>query len=141
MRACAEEFWMEFHRRLKPETIKRTAVRYINRLALPLPINDFDEYFVVGPRVPEALPQTVTGYLTRIATPKGDDNVIVTQSFQGMDPEKNALTFLFDIDVYCQLEYAASDSQTLWDTLERQRTLKNDVFFEYLKEKTVEMYE
>jgi uncharacterized protein (TIGR04255 family) len=141
MRSCAEGFWSEFYERVKPETIKRTAVRYINRLSLPLPINDFDEYFVVGPRVPDSLPQTVTGYLARIATPKGDDTMVVTQSIQGTDPEKNALTFLFDIDVFCQLEYPAADTETLWSTLERQRALKNDVFFEYLTEKTVEMYE
>ena len=44
-----------------------------------------------------------------------------------------------DIDIFMRLE-VASDAAEIWDGFSKLRDFKNEIFFETLKEKTLEMF-
>ena len=46
----------------KPEAITRLAVRYINHIKIPLPVDDLFEYFSDPPNIPDELPQNVLNF-------------------------------------------------------------------------------
>src|SRR5229473_3049572 len=72
--------WKRYRELTRTLRVTRVAVRYINRLELPLPSNLAD-FFTAPLVVPEPLPQALRGYLTRFILNDGDTNnsVIVTQ--------------------------------------------------------------
>jgi len=127
--------------------VTRTAVRYINEIGLPLPFADFDEYLTCAPVVPASLPQSLGGFLSRVIIPDPAKNCTsaVTQAFDGPPAERpdgsSSITVVLDIDVWRIVRLDASQAGDLWEGLDVLREQKNRIFFEYLTEKTVEMYE
>ena len=117
----------------------RIAVRYINRLALPLPC-DFDEYLTAGPKIPQALPQHVLEFFSRTSCPRDPDIAIVTQGSDGTRRDGNRLDLLLDIDVFHLIEMPAVDESALFGVLNRLREIKNEVFFGSLTERCLESY-
>ena len=49
------------------------------------------------------------------------------------------LPIVLDIDIFMRLE-VASDAAEIWDGFSKLRDFKNEIFFETLKEKTLEMF-
>lgn len=127
---------------VRPERVVRLAVRYINTLQIPLPVTAFEDYLTCPPQIPSELPQGLTGFLTRvvIANPESGDSGVVTQVLEGKTLEGNALSILLDIDVshLCKLDVLQTDEVRA--VLDRLRAFKNDAFFGFLEEKTVEQY-
>ncbi|WP_460151874.1 TIGR04255 family protein [Pseudomonas sp. S2_B07] len=127
---------------VRPEHVVRLAVRYINTLQIPLPVATFKDYLTCPPQIPSELPQGLASFLSRvgIAVPEYGDVGVVTQVLEGMTPEGNALSILLDIDVshLCKLDGPETDK--IREVLDRLRTFKNDAFFGFLEEKTLEQY-
>jgi uncharacterized protein (TIGR04255 family) len=140
MNASAIDTWLRFSAVMRPTTLSRVAVRYINKLALPLPLRSFDDYLEAAPQVPRELPQGLQSFLSRVVIPRGEDVAIVTQAFDGAPPPANAVSVLLDIDVFCLKDRPAADVGDLQSVLGRLRQFKNDVFFEQVTEATLEMY-
>lgn len=140
MSGKALELWKAYRQVVKPQLLRRVAVRYINRLSVPVSC-DFDDYLTAGPKIPAALPQAVLEFFSRTSCPRDPDVVIVTQSTDRMSQDGKLLDVLLDIDVYRQVELLPDDHEALCSVLERLRDIKNDVFFEHLTEKAAEMYE
>lgn len=125
--------------------ISRVAVRYINEINLSLPISDFAEFLVCPPTVPDALPQVVASFITRVVIPDAERDCmsIVTQALEApptTGPSDSSITILLDIDVFRMLR-SPVHSSAVWETLGMLRDQKNRMFFEHLTEKTVEKYE
>lgn len=137
----ALRYWRQFVEATGLGPVNRTAVRYINKVELPIPLLDFEEYLVAAPRIPAALPQHIASFLSRTISVRDADTAIVTQALEGETPDGKAVRVVVDIDIFCRTSFASNDFDTLQATLTRLREFKNDVFFEYLTEKTLEMYE
>ena len=58
LRDRAKPLWENYKRNAFPEVITRIALRYINRIEIPLPIKDFKEYILTTPEIAPGLPQT-----------------------------------------------------------------------------------
>jgi uncharacterized protein (TIGR04255 family) len=121
-------------------------VRYINEIKLPFPIIDFGEYLTCPPRVPDALPQGISGFLNRVIVPDEANKCvsIVTQAMEGQGPlvsEDASITILLDIDVFRTVRIQGDHFEEIWTGLDTLREQKNRMFFEHLTEKTVEMFE
>ncbi len=131
LRDDAKAWWKQFCSTTKSAEVKRYAVRYVNRVDLPLPMKDFGDYLRTLPRVAEGLPQSLSGIFMRLVIPFQDANVVVTQAIDeaGVTPDK--IPIILDIDVF-QTGSVPVDGDELWQKLETLRQIKNDVFFSSL---------
>lgn len=139
-RDFARSMWKIYVEALKPRTVKRIGLRYINDLAVPLPIRDFNQVLAAPPIVPEGLPQAVTSYFDRVVI---EDvarraGAIIMRTIEGQ-PKENHLPLILDIDVFRD---AALDpeAEEVWDTLEILREFKNDVFFTSITDELEKLY-
>ena len=140
LRAEARRVWKIYSDLVQPDGITRVAARYINKLELPGPLIDFDDYFNYVPVVPKALPQMYAGFFSRIVVPdkKGQCMAIITQMYQpGQDP--SAVSVVLDIDVFREKHFA--DEQEAWATIDQLRDFKNLIFFDSITEKSAELYQ
>lgn len=137
----AKRLWQLYGGLVAPEIV-RVALRYINRFNIPLfpqPLRDFSEYLVAAPIVPEGLPQGVSSFLSRVVIhdPETDADAIITEAFeQIVDPK--FLPIILDIDAFKQKEQISEEDA--WQTLEKLRHFKNDIFFKSITEKAKELF-
>lgn len=141
----AQRLWSALQVQVGSFTVSRIAVRYINEIRIPLPIADFGEYLVCPPRVPDPLPQAISGFLTRVIIPDEATNcvAIVTQALEGPPADGvpgKFVTVLLDIDVF-RVTQTKSGDESLWTALRTLRDQKNRMFFGHVTEKTAELYE
>jgi uncharacterized protein (TIGR04255 family) len=126
--AEARRLWEKFKGVAKPSAITRVAVRYVNRIDIPLPLDNFDDYLRTTPQLSPDLPQGLSGYFMQLMFPlpaiKG--NGIINEAI--IDPAKpGVVSVVLDIDVFRTIELPQSEG-ALWDLLEALRRAKNDVF-------------
>lgn len=146
LRDDAKRLWCAFASEVGSHTVKRVAVRYINEIKIPLPIKDFGDYLVCPPKVPESLPQAISGFLQRVVIPDEESHCIsvVNQLFEGLSVLPNgqqAISVILDIDVFRQTEIDSSKVDEIFVMLDALRDQKNRMFFEHLTEPAVEMFE
>jgi uncharacterized protein (TIGR04255 family) len=145
LRDEARRWWLEFQSIVQPRTVTRIAVRYINEIKLPLPINDFADFLTCPPKVPEALPQGISSFLHRVIIPDEPNNCvsIVTQALEGQSlvgAEAATATILLDVDVFRTVRLEGDQIDDIWIGLDVLRNQKNRMFFEHITEKTVGMF-
>jgi uncharacterized protein (TIGR04255 family) len=140
MRDEAKRLWEIYTRVARPETITRIAVRYINAIKIPIPFNDFNEYLNSPPEVPEGLPQSISGFLIRIALkePSINADCIFTQALQGGNQDE--VTVVLDIDAFILSNFDANELY-FWENIEQLRSFKNDVFFKSITDKTIGLFQ
>jgi uncharacterized protein (TIGR04255 family) len=137
----AFRLWKMYSDIVAPEFILRIAVRYINRLRIPLPIGDFSEYLCSPPVVPPELPRQISSFLTRMVIPAADfsADATITQALeQPTDP--NFVTIILDIDVYRRRQFEVDDEK-MRSEFEELRQLKDRIFFSSITEKTARLFE
>ncbi|MGA2362975.1 MAG: TIGR04255 family protein [Candidatus Aminicenantales bacterium] len=134
----AHRLWQLYSDLISPEII-RVAVRYINKMNIPLPIAKFTDYLVAAPIVPEGLPQGVSSFLTRVVMPSPETGVItiITQAFEQV-VEPQVLPIILDIDVFKERELFSE--KEAWDTLDLLREIKNKAFFSSITDKAEELF-
>ena len=68
---CSEgrRLWDIYRSVAQPSKVVRAAVRYINRINIPLPVNDFGDYLRTVPQVSSDLPQGLSGYFMQLMLP------------------------------------------------------------------------
>ncbi len=135
----AKGLWKLYSSISVPELITRVALRYINRLDIPLPIDDLQEYFTAPPKIPDSLPQEMRHFFIKIVIQESDISANIVQALQGSSKPEH-VGIIFDIDVFKRQE-SGFDEDTIWQTFEQLRDLKNRIFFESITEKTARMYE
>ena len=140
LREHARSLWQTYLDTVSPVAITRIAVRYINRIELALPFDDFREWILTCPEVAPKLPQLLAGFFFRVNIPFDDPKgqVYITQTVEPGDHTSHA-PLIFDIDAFALEEFKPDDTG-VWDRFEDLREIKNRVFFESITEKTKEMY-
>ncbi len=139
IREEAHRLWELYRDITTPEAITRVAVRYINNLNIPLPIKDFGEYLTAPPIVPEPLPQGITSFLNRVVIhePSLDVHAIITQALEQV--AEDVAPVILDIDVFV-LRPEGIEENKAWETLEKLRDFKNEIFFSSITNKLKEMF-
>lgn len=134
--------WEIYSKIANPVSITRAAVRFINNLQIPMPISDFGDYLVSPPTIPQALPQSLSSFLTRnvIYMPNHNFHIIVTQALENIISDSKPAPVILDIDAFHLTPDGISDKQA-WEALEHLRHIKNDVFFESITTKLRRLYE
>jgi uncharacterized protein (TIGR04255 family) len=121
------------------DSISRVALRYINAMRFPEGKVDLDEYLPSAPSIPPGLPQSISGFFSRVIFPIPEDDLtaVVTQALE--DAPQTGPSVILDIDVFCQKPMQPHEK--LWEeTFEKIRNWKNRIFFEFVNEKTVSLY-
>jgi uncharacterized protein (TIGR04255 family) len=134
----AINLWKLYVEVAKPELVVRTALRYINHLKLPLPIDDLHIYLSAMPALPEGQYQ-IEGFLTRLVlfNPTLDVTAAVGQALEpGPTPEY--AIYILDIDAFKEEELEPLGGKVP-ETLGRLRAMKNYIFFGSITEETVRL--
>jgi uncharacterized protein (TIGR04255 family) len=135
----ARRLWNIYRSITHLEVITRIAVRYINRLDLPLPVNDFKEYLRTAPEISSDLPQGLSGYFMQLQIPQEDmpGMLILNQALAPITTPDTA-PIILDIDLF-QSEAIPNNENDLWDLFERLRHRKNKIFEACITEKMREL--
>jgi len=132
----ARRLWDIYQVAINPKSVNRVAVRYINRLDLPLPFNDFKDYLRTVPEVSPDLPQGLSDYFMQLQIPQEDlQGMLVLNETLMPPPEDNVVSVLLDIDLFCEVNFPG-DKNAQWDLLEQLRVRKNEVFEACITDRT-----
>lgn len=137
--ATAWMHWERYRDAARPASVSRVGVRYINRLPLPLPFNDFKDYVRTTPEIAPDLPQALASFLMRLVIPDEAHEalVVLTETFEAQD--NGVLPFILDIDVF-RAGVWVPDDPALPGVFEMLREVKNNFFFNSLTERAKELF-
>ena len=124
-----------------PQRIVRVAVRYVNRIDIPLPLGDFNEYLRTVPEVSPDLPQGLAGYFMRLEIPMDDikSRCLVNEAI--IEPSvPNVVSVVLDIDVF-RTEDLPTEEDEIWSFIEDLRARKNSVFEACITDKARELFQ
>ena len=136
----ARRLWQQYDKCVKPAAVQRLAVRCINRILLPTPVGQFSDWIKTLPVVAAGLPQSLAGFLLRLQMPfdELDARANVVLAVEPGDFQHD-VPILFDIDAFLMPREALRDDM-LWEKMDDLRIIKNNVFFETLTEKALELF-
>lgn len=142
MQAEARRLWDLYRQTVAPTSIERIALRYINRIELPLPFSDFTEFILTAPEIAPGLPQELSHFLMQlhIPSPSRDAMVIITETIEKPEGDPSILPFILDIDAVSKRRLTADD-ESLWERFESLHDLKNEIFFHSITDKAKELFE
>jgi len=140
--AEAEELWQRYVALARPASIQRVALRYLNRIALPLPLHDLREYCLLFPDLPPALPQGISEFFLRVTLPILETPCFstVTLTFEPALPGATVLNLIFDNEAAYIPGSLNVDTKALRARLAELRDLKNRVFDASLTEKAKALF-
>jgi len=121
--------------------ITRVGIRYINKIDIPLPIDDFDEYLKNPPVIPSELPQGISNFLMTYQIPMTDINGLaqLTQTMLSQGENASILSIILDIDISSHNNLPTNTSD-LWLLVDKIRTKKNLIFKSHITKKAEELF-
>ena len=141
-RFCAEahELWKVYRGIANPLKITRISLRYINKIEVPYPFKDFNEYILTNPQIAPKLPQAVSTFFMRLEIPNYDipAKAILIQTMEKPTQDKK-LPLILDIDVMRENEYIRN-MDDVWADFENLRDFKNEIFFNSITDKAKELF-
>ena len=134
--------WEMLVERTAPEVVSRVALRYINRLELPIePGDTFTRYLISPPSLPEGAPNLVSQFLSRIVAHDEQRQATAVVIQQLKLPEAGQpVSITVDVNVFQTGDFPV-ESPALRGILDSLRMLKNETFFSLLTDETVSFYE
>lgn len=135
----AKELWDLYVRIAKPVKVTRIALRYINRIEIPLPLGQFKDYLTTAPEVGPEIPNALSSFLMRLVIPNEEiqAHAVVTETIEKVADD--ILPLILDIDVNKRVSLVPTD-QKMWDMFDQLRTYKNTIFLNSITNKTKEMF-
>ncbi|WP_437676674.1 TIGR04255 family protein [Sorangium sp. So ce131] len=139
LRDEAKVRWSQYVQIANPTRITRASIRTVNRIELPRPVGNFDDYFKTFVRIADDLPQALKGAFMHIGFQSGKTSAIVTMAIdeEGVTPEKVPVILDIETSTPVQLQ---PESDELWSELETLRNVKNDIFFKSVTPATLELF-
>ena len=129
----AFKLWKIYRQILSPKKISRIALRYVNNFNLPLPLENFQKYFVNVPSIPSNLPKNTSKFFSQIEiSVNKSSQVIITQTI-GQSTNK-ILPYILDIDAFMNFNQEIQDLE-IENYFQQLRKLKNDTFEHSITEK------
>jgi len=132
----ARRMWDVYRSIAHPERISRIAVRYINRIDIPLPISDFKDFLRTGPEVSPSLPQGLSGFFMHLEMPIGElQGMLLLNQTIVPPPDPSVVSVILDIDLFRMEKLPQSDPE-LWGLFEQFHVYKNKVFEDCITDQT-----
>jgi uncharacterized protein (TIGR04255 family) len=139
----AHELWKKYVEVVKPISINRIGLRYINRIEIPIPFSDFREYCLLFPDFPQEIPQKLSEFFMRFATPSpGEHNIstVVNLTFEPVTNDSLMLPLIFDIDTFSLTGKLDPKDSLTWTIVDELREIKNQIFDSSLTEKCKKLF-
>jgi uncharacterized protein (TIGR04255 family) len=141
LRDDARAWWVKYRDLTGPERVTRCALRFVNRLELPLPMRDLSDYLRTLPEISRDLPQTLSGLFMRLVVPFGTTaTAIIIQAVEDAAVTPQKLPVILDIDVFRDVVLAPDREDDMWTCMEELRTVKNEVFFKSLTQAGLNLF-
>lgn len=138
--ARALALWELFTKETEVGAPSRLAMRYINKLELPLASgDDFDKFLTASPELPPEVPDNYSEFLSRVVAHTGVPGspfIIVTQS---LTHEQGRPVILIDLDAFKAGAFSADPSELL-AIFRGLKELQKSAFFSLLTEETVKLF-
>lgn len=135
----AKRLWKIYQTAINPTTINRLAVRYINRLDLPLPIKDFKDYLRAFPEVPSDLSEFLNGYFMQLQIPKPEVEATLLLNQAILPPTNDAVvSILLDIELFRLCDISVEET-TFWEILEDLHEKTDQIFEACITNETREL--
>jgi len=97
----ALRLWAQYVALTSPTAITRIAVRYVNRLDLPQPVEDLRRYVNVGPDAPPSLLAETEAFLLQLRSPQRDAGANLILNVARVDPPSpDVVSIILDLDLY-----------------------------------------
>lgn len=136
----ARRLWDLYRSIAKPTRVARLAVRYINRLDLPMPVGDLKDYLRTVPEVSSDLPQHLAGYFTQLRIPLEDIKSLLVVNQAIIDPARPGVaSVVLDNDIF-RADDLPADEEGIWEFFEVLRSRKNGVFEACITDKARELF-
>ena len=137
----AKSHWNQYLQIAKPYQITRLALRYINRIEIPLPFKDFKEYILTIPDIAPGLPNAMSNMIMQLVVPNDEIGAVanITETIEPIKEGQSFSAFIFDIDVYRKVALKPDDKK-IWDIIEDLRVFKNQIFKKSLTDKCKELF-
>jgi uncharacterized protein (TIGR04255 family) len=138
----ARPLWQRYVEFVKPDAVTRVALRYINRIYIPHQRFEMSDYFHLYPRIPEKIPQDVSGFFMQFQMPQADlakdATAVINMASAGLR-EDGAQGTVLDIDLFtpCELE---PSTEEIFSLLEIIRTRKNELFEACITDRSRELF-
>lgn len=138
--AASKRLWNEYLNVVKPSSITRLAVRYINKLDMKQTQVDLADVLTAPPALPGDLESNLENFLNRVVIrdSKSDIRAIVTQT-PSESIESKYPSIILDIDVFL-LNGDGIDGSEIWTIINKLRLFKNDIFFKSITDNHMEAY-
>lgn len=137
----ARKQWNVYRSVVSPQRVVRVAVRYINRIDIPLPLGDFREYLRTVPEVSPDLSQKLAGYIMRLEIPLPEIKSMCILNEAIVKPAtRDVVSVVLDIDVF-RTEAVPDQDEELWDFIKELRIRKNSVFESCITEKARSLFQ
>jgi uncharacterized protein (TIGR04255 family) len=131
LREQAQRLWLQYVGIAQPKKVTRCALRYINRLELPVLV-DISANLLTRPEVGPRLPQVVEDFFMRVVVPFADGRkASVTQASEPIEAGASTRGLILDIDAFSSTVFQCADD-AMWLEFDRLRVIKNTCFFESL---------
>ncbi len=136
----ASELWATHRSLANPSSINRVAVRYINRIDIPLPFDDYKEYFLTTPEVSADLPQSLASFNLQLVFPIENIKGLLNLGLRPIaSANQNIHSVILDIDVFVESP-GLNGEEDLWALLEKLRSQKNRFFEGCITAKTRRLF-
>lgn len=139
----AHRLWNVYRSAVVPDEVKRIAVRYINRVDIPLTRGKrMRDYFAVYPQLPESLPSTASSFLMQLelAIPDVESGRFVLNMGRVDPPTPNVVSVLLDLDLFSQVSMRADDDR-VWGIVEELHEKENLIFESCITDDTRSLFE
>ncbi|HUG19993.1 MAG TPA: TIGR04255 family protein [Planctomycetaceae bacterium] len=135
----AHRLWEIYSESIQPRSIERVAVRYINRIDIPLPFGDLTEYLRTIPQVSPDLPQELSGLFMQLTLPQPDIDSEARLSEALIDPvREGVVSIVLDIDLY-RIKKLPYHGDAIWEFFEILHDRKNRIFEACITDRTREL--
>jgi uncharacterized protein (TIGR04255 family) len=122
------ELWIKYRDLVQPKQILRVAVRYINRLDLPLPFDDFKKYLRTVPEISPDLPQALSNFFLQAQVPQLDlEALLVINMTIVPPPTPTVASVVLDLDLFRNTNLPQTEGR-IWEYFEQLRLRKNKAF-------------
>ncbi len=99
-----DEAFQAYREVAKPVGVRRIALRYINRIIIPMeqldqPL-DLSEYFTIPPQTPDGFPGKMTAFLTRVESSYEDLPIKLVLTFSDAIASAGQTEFILDLEIF-----------------------------------------
>ncbi len=138
--AEGRELWSAYRRVVEPSSLTRVALRYVNRLDLPLPFDDFRKYLNTAPEVGSGMPQGLSNYFMQLQIPYDElEAMVILNTAMIPAVREGVVSIVLDIDIF-RTQNVPQDEDSLWAFAERLRHAKNAIFEASITDATRELF-